>query len=237
MDRLLHRSEHGVPGDPERHRDLLPAHAPRPTGEKPREAGGHALLAAGPGDHLDGHRLARRARDPAHCVQEVHHDTPQRHELEPTLVQRVVGRPRRPAVRAQPLAALPRPDLDVDLLLRPHPHELDPLVDEALVFLDGIEQSLDQHREPLLGRMIGCVVTPLYTHRGAPVCLCRWWPARPSRASSLRSPPAAALDRPAVHQHGAFRPRRRGLLGGGRESGLRDSYPTHRFAGGGRLST
>jgi len=37
---------------------------------------------------------------------------------------------------------------------------------------------------------------------------------------SLRSPPAAALDRPAVHQHGTFRPRRRCLLGGGRESGL-----------------
>ena len=56
------------------------------------------------------------------------------------------------AGRAHALAALRWPDLDVELLLRPHQHELDPLVHEALVFLDGIEQSLDQHRAPFLGR-------------------------------------------------------------------------------------
>ena len=166
----FHGGIHRIPRHSEGHRDLLPAHALRPSGEEPREAGRDPRLAAGPGNPLDDHGFARRAGDPPHRVQEEDHDTPQGDELKLALVQRVVRRPRQQADRAHAFAALYWPDLDVELLLRPHQHELDALVHEALVFLDGIEHSLDQHREPFLGQL-GCVGTPLYLIVG-PRCAC-----------------------------------------------------------------
>lgn len=45
---------------------------------------------------------------------------------------------------------------------RPALDERDTIVDEALVFLDGVEQSLELHRVPFLGQIV-CVATPLYS--------------------------------------------------------------------------
>ena len=90
-DGHLDGAEHALPGGVERVGNLGPTQALRPAGQKPRIRGRRVALALGPG-HRFHHDAARRARDPAHRVDEVHGDAPERNELEASRPQCVVAR-------------------------------------------------------------------------------------------------------------------------------------------------
>ena len=143
------RSEYTVPRRLEYLGHLRPANPLRPAGEEPGVRRRRLVLAAAPGHRLD-HHAARVAVDPAHGVHEEHRDLPQRNELKTTRRQRVV-----PGSRASaPGASRPRVSPGTKLHIQ---HEalailtqMGLCVDEGLVPLDPVEDSLQPY--PVGGR-------------------------------------------------------------------------------------
>ena len=93
---------------------------------------------------FDGH-AARRAIDPSHRVDEEHRDVPERHKLEPSRWKPVVPRPLLATSRADRPAVGPGLDIDLELRLDQAVHEADLPVDETLVPLDPVENTLEMH--------------------------------------------------------------------------------------------
>jgi hypothetical protein len=102
---------------------------------------------------------------------------------------------------------------------------------KPLCFSTELSRVLSSTGRPSLGRIV-CVATAVYPTAG-PRCASIADGRRGPQGQARYARRSAPLDRPAVHQRGAVSPRRRCLLGVRQESGLRDSYPTHRFAGRG----
>jgi hypothetical protein len=70
---------------------LAPRQSPRPAGKEANHGDRHRTLASAPGDELD-HHAVLRAVDPPRGVNEMRHQTPQRHKEPSTLRQVVVTR-------------------------------------------------------------------------------------------------------------------------------------------------
>jgi len=148
------------------------------------------LLALAPRHPLDGH-AACRAIDPPHRVDEEHRDVPERHELEPSRRKPVVSRPLLAASRADRPAVGPGLDVDLEFRLDQAVHEADPRVDERLVPLDAVENTLEMH--PAVAPAKGLSKQP-HLYRTTPQdASFSPWPARQGGASRRRNAAARRL--------------------------------------------
>ena len=124
---------------------LAPAQPLRPPRQKPGVGGRQLVLPRRPRHPLDAHPAAGRAGDPAHAIQEEDAQAPERHELEPPRVQRVVVGAAAPAAAAPGPVAPVRVDLNLEPEGGPLPAQPRRAIHEPTMFLNPIQDSLDLH--------------------------------------------------------------------------------------------
>src|SRR5215216_4699827 len=144
-DCMLHGAEYGVPARPEAPGGLLPRQHPGPARQEPSVRVRRRRLARRPGDHLHDN-AALPAVDPAHGVDQEHHDAPERHELERAGRKRVVARSLLTAAPTDRLRATARPDGHLKHLAGPPSAQRGATVDESWQRMNMAKDRLEAHR-------------------------------------------------------------------------------------------
>ena len=142
---VFHRFVDMLPADAEGDGNFLPGHASRPASKEPFVLSGQGTLAFRPGNtlHLD---TAGRAFHPPHLVNEVHHDPPEWHKLEPSRFWHgVVTWTRSFAARTDTKSVSSGKNLDFNCRSHRILHPSYFSKDERLVTRDSIEDSLQLH--------------------------------------------------------------------------------------------
>ena len=212
---------------------LSPAQHLRPRCEKPGERDRSRRLAFAPWQKLHLDATAQTVAAPW-CIHEVDRDSPQRHELIPTLAEGIVAAALLAAARTHRVAAAPRQNRNIDPAPGMTRTQVRRLVDESRVLFNEIQDSLQLHRCGGCGcckrhprTMHPCVGLPTWcTHRLQPnaphLLVAAASVLRTARVQAARRAPAQRGDAPVLGRA------RRHALGATRNHGLL----AHRFLGG-----
>jgi hypothetical protein len=144
FDRVFYGATHVVPYRVAGVSRLLPRQPLGQAGQEPAVTCRELTLAFAPRHPLDRH-AALWAVYPPHRVNEEHRDVPEWNELESARFKPVIAGPLLAAARADRPAVGPGRDIDLDLLVNRIVDEADVLVDETLVPLDAVENTLEMH--------------------------------------------------------------------------------------------
>src|SRR4029079_14929490 len=88
-----------------------PAQPLGPGRQEPAISRRQSVLAIAPRHHLHGHSASLTVHTP-HAIRQEDHDTPPRHELEPPLIDAVIGRANAATAGTTGASVPPRPHLD-----------------------------------------------------------------------------------------------------------------------------
>jgi len=148
---LFYRGVDAIPAHVKGRCHVLPTHPLGPPRQKPSVAGRHRAFSVGPRDTLRLHS-ARRTLHAPQGVEEADRNSPQRHELEPSLGKLVVTGPNLTATRADRSAVLTRPEFHFDRWPRGALDKAGFSVHKGLARFDAIENSFQLHPGLALGR-------------------------------------------------------------------------------------